>query len=96
METKHTPFREALMRAWVAGWDAGIQGAQNDDGKRDTAQEIAQYFPAEEAAPDLLTACNRVVDRRPIGGLAEDVLLEPSDLDMLNAATAKATRIEPI
>jgi len=40
----------------------------------------------------LLVACKRVLDRQPIGGLAEDVLLEPCDLDMLNAAIALAEK----
>ena len=53
-ETKHTPFREALMKAWVQGW---YSMTESDDGKHATADEIIKDFPVENAAPE--TAAER-------------------------------------
>ncbi len=57
METKQTPFQEAIMRAWMDGWYAGRKKAPNDDGKFYMARHLAKQNPAENTAPDLLKAC---------------------------------------
>lgn len=52
----HTKFREALMRAWVDGWNAGLDDriSGSDDGKRSCADRLAAEFPAQEHADELL------------------------------------------
>jgi hypothetical protein len=60
-DDRSTPFREACMRAWVAGWYAGRDGVLNDDGKRACADKLASEFPAEARAQDLLVALDRLL-----------------------------------
>ena len=86
-ETKHTPFREALMWAWVRGWYCL---AKNDDGKRAAADEIIKDFPAENAAPELLEACKSAEELLANACGSIDPILPV--LNKLSAAIAKATK----
>lgn len=89
MEAKHTPFREALMTAFVRGWYDGLdrrkdaEGRVTDARKIETANEIAAKFPVEDAARDLLGVVERTTrvhdDGTPLGAAAR-------------AAIAKATK----
>lgn len=51
-QSKHTPLREAVMTAWVAGWYAGRNGERTDDGKHPAADKMERDFP------DIVRACN--------------------------------------
>ncbi len=51
MSAKHTPFREALMRAWVQGW---YDRSASDEDKIEAADEIVKDFPCENMASELL------------------------------------------
>lgn len=40
-----TPLHEVLARAYVRGWRAGREGARSDEGKRATAEVLAETYP---------------------------------------------------
>lgn len=60
----HTKFREALMRAWVDGWNAGLDDriSGSDDGKRSCADRLAAEFPVQEHAEEMLDLL-RMIER---------------------------------
>lgn len=62
-ETKHTPFRDALEQAVLQGIHyynstehKDISAAMNK-----IAAEVAEDYPIEDAAPDLLRVCEQVL-----------------------------------
>ncbi len=89
---KHTPFREALMRAWVAGWYAGLDEIRNDDGKYVASATIAEGFPAEDAAPDLLAAASQISAMFARCTETRYVVVTGELKAMLDAAIAKARK----
>lgn len=60
-DDRSTPFREACMRAWVAGWYAGRLGVTNDDDKSYCASLLVKKFPAENAAQESLAGCRKAL-----------------------------------
>ena len=52
-------FDEAIMRAWVAGWEST---APNDDAKRECAETLSRMAPSCAAGPELLIAAREMLE----------------------------------
>jgi len=97
---KQTPFKEAVMAAYVTGWYDGRAGITNDDKKHAVAAELAERYPVENAAPGLLRACETVAvmiercdpqQRHPAtGAILGRRPAAQAQLDILRAPLAKA------
>ena len=58
--------REALMRAYVAGWYDGRDGVRTDEGKADCAEELmGQVYPTKEALLNVLIRWRDLMDNNP-------------------------------
>jgi len=96
-----TPFREACMRAWVDGWNAGLDDriVQSDDDKRHCASRLVKEFPAENAAQGLLEASRKALrlcrDAARIEDAAGREILSDGVETALEDAIAKAEGEKP-
>ena len=86
MSDKHTNFREAVMRAWVMGWNAGRIRVVSDGGKIEAADKLERGFPAEAHAGDLLDACEDL--KLLVEGLMGDDGLQDHQLALYEKAVA--------
>lgn len=84
---------EKLGIPWTGG-DADICGAYTilvETGEVESHEAMrVVYELGRRSQGDLLAAAKRIFNRRPIGGLTSDVLLEDGDLDALEEAIHKA------
>lgn len=86
---KHTPFIEALMRAYMLGWSDGQSRCRADANvQRVVAETLATQNPRENAAPKLLEACKLMV--ADFGQLEEGGWSELPSAKAGRAAIAKA------